>query len=143
MTKAELKTKKTTASAAAYIAAIPDLQMRSDAKVLAKIMQKATGARPVMWGSSMVGFGNIHYTYASGREGEWMKIGFAPRKGMLSLYLMCDLTEGSELLKKLGKHKRGVGCLYVKRLSDVDMGVLTKLINYAARTVPKWLASRQ
>lgn len=91
-------------------------------------MQVAVGEKPKIWGTSIVGFGSYQYAYASGREGDWMRIGFSVRKAVLSVYLTCNLDELASFLAKLGTYKRGVGCLYMKRLADVDMTVLKKMI---------------
>jgi hypothetical protein len=124
----ELKTQKTRASVAAYLAAIENPERRKDCKTLATMMKAATGARPAIWGTSIVGFGDYKYRYASGREGDWFLVGFASRKSDLTLYLMAIDAEMVALLKDLGPHKRGGGCLYVKRLSDLRMPVLKRLI---------------
>lgn len=124
----ELKTQKTHASVAAYLAAIENPERRKDCKTLATMMKAATGARPAIWGTSIVGFGDYRYRYASGREGDWFLVGFASRKSDLTLYLMAIDAEMVALLKDLGPHKRGGGCLYVKRLSDLRMPVLKRLI---------------
>ena len=97
-------------------------------------MKQATGKMPKMWGASMVGFGDYHYKYASGREGDTFQVGFSPRKASLSMYLLYDLASQKPLLDKLGKHKAGKGCLYVNKLDDIDLGVLKKLI---AKTVAR------
>ncbi len=101
---------------------------KSECEVIVKIMQKITKEEPRMWGASMVGFGQYHYTYESGREGEWFICGFSPRKANLTLYLMSGFDNHEELLSKLGKYTTGKSCLYIKRLSDVDLDVLKKLI---------------
>jgi hypothetical protein len=124
----ELKTQKTRASVAAYLAAIENPERRKDCKTLATMMKAATGARPAIWGTSIVGFGDYKYRYASGREGDWFLVGFASRKSDLTLYLMAIDAEMVALLKDLGPYKRGGGCLYVKRLSDLRMPVLKRLI---------------
>ena len=126
MAKAELKTKQTDASVEDFLGDIKDEQQRTDSVRIAKIMEKATGEKPKMWGSSIIGFGSTTLKYPSGRELDWMKIGFSPRKDSISLY--CLATSEPELLKRLGKYKTGKGCLYIKRLSDVDKNVLEKLI---------------
>jgi hypothetical protein len=123
---AELKTQKTKASVAEFVAAIQDDEQRADSKTLIKIMKEATKATPRMWGSSIVGFGDYRYVYASGREGDWFTCGFSPRKGMLSIYLVPGLKR-QELLDQLGKYKTGGGCLYIRRLTDVKLPVLKKL----------------
>lgn len=125
---AELKTKKTEASAAEFLNAIVDEQRRADCFAVAELMKKATKSEPKMWGSSIVGFGEYHYKYASGREGDWMQMGFASRKDFLTLYL-CGRDENFDgLLSKLGKYKSGKGCLYIKKLADVDLKILQALI---------------
>ncbi len=125
---AELKTKQTDASVEAYLNAIEDVQRRSDCRAIADIMRRVTKHEPKMWGSSIVGFGSYHYRYASGHEGDACLAGFSSRKAEISLYLMPGLDAKQTLLAALGKHKAGKGCLYVKRLSDIDVRVLEKLI---------------
>ena len=125
----EIKTKPTKASVARFLGDIDDQQKRADAKKIAVLMRKATGSPPKMWGTSIVGFGSYHYKYASGREGDWMLTGFSPRKQNLTLYIMAGFKEFEALLGKLGKHKTGKSCLYIKRLDDVDQKVLESLIN--------------
>lgn len=125
---AELKTKPTTADPLAFINAIPDPDRRQDCIDLLEMMS-AAGEPPVMWGGSIIGFGSLHYRYASGRSGTWFRVGFASRKQALTLYLMLDLDQQGKRLAALGKHKRGKGCLYVKRLADIDRKVLRELIN--------------
>lgn len=125
---AELKTKETDANVEEFLNGIADEKQREDSKKVSAMMEKATDAKPKMYGANIVGFGNQTLKYASGREQEWMQIGFSPRKGNLTLYLTYDENWDEELLSKLGKHKLGKGCLYVKRLSDVDENVLEKLI---------------
>jgi hypothetical protein len=125
---AELKTKKTQASVAAFLNGIENEQKRKDAKAIAKMMREATGTRPKMWGTSIVGFGDHRYKYASGREGDWFLTGFSPRKQNLTLYVMYGLKGHAKLLKRLGKHKTGKGCLYINKLADVDTDVLRELI---------------
>lgn len=134
---AELKTKKNSQSVQAFLNGVEDPEQRRDSKRLASIMREVTGERPSMWGDSIVGFGSYHYKYASGREGDWFVTGFAPRKNSFSLYLMCDLSSMQSVLKRLGKHKTGVGCLYIKKLSDVDEGVLRELIEGTAQAARK------
>jgi len=125
---AELKTKKTKASVAAFLDQISDEQRRKDCQRVLKIMKEATGEQPRMWGSSIVGFGAYKYRYASGHEGEWPIIGFSPRKNDLTLYIMPGFADYTELMAKLGKHKTGKSCLYIKKLDDVELPVLKKLI---------------
>ena len=124
---AELKHKPTDASVDAYLAAIPDEQRREECKVIAEMMQRATKAEPRMWGS-MIGFGSYHYRYPGGREGDWFLTGLAPRKQALTLYIMAVFAQYDPLLDKLGKYRTGKSCLYIKRLDDVDLKVLEKLI---------------
>ncbi|MFL5807900.1 MAG: DUF1801 domain-containing protein [Flavisolibacter sp.] len=127
---AEIKTKETQTSVDDFINAINDEQKRKDSFVLLKMMQKATAEKPKVWGNSMIGFGNVRYkSPASGREVDWFKIGFAPRKTNFSLHLVGDVNGQTNLLKKLGKHKTGVGCLYINKLEDVDLKVLEEIIN--------------
>jgi len=125
---AELKTKENDRSVEAFLAGIEDAQKQADCRALVAIMQDATGAAPRMWGESIVGFGHYHYKYASGREGDWFLTGFAPRKQNLTLYIMAGFDNYEALLGRLGKHTTGKSCLYVKRLADVDMPVLTELV---------------
>lgn len=129
---AEPKTKATTASVRAYLDAIEDPEVRKDAKALDRIMARATGARPVLWGTSIVGYGNRPVTYANGKRLDWPVAGFSPRKAAFSLYLMGKSTRRAGLLKKLGKHKTGGSCVYIKRLADVDLEVLEALVADAA-----------
>lgn len=131
---AEIKTKQTESSVEDYITSVKDDQQRKDSFVLLKLMQKASKEKPRMWGSSMIGFGKkIFKSPATGREVEWFKIGFSPRKNNLSLHLIINLKKHATKLKKLGKCKTGVGCLYINKLADVDIKVLTELINTAAK----------
>lgn len=131
---AELKTKETKASVAAFLAAIPDPQRREDAQAVAAMMKAATKAEPRMWGTGIVGFGAQHYKYASGREGDWFKVGFAPRKDALTLYITSSFEQYPELMTKLGKYKTGKSCLHMKRLADVDVKVLKQLITHSLET---------
>jgi hypothetical protein len=132
---AENKTKQTEKSVAAFLAGIKDPDARKDCGQLVKLMQQVTRAKPKMWGGSMVGFGNHHYKYASGREGDIFVIGFAPRKTSLVLYQMGGLDKKSELLKKLGKHKTGGGCLYIRSLDDIHLPTLKKLLQQSVKRV--------
>lgn len=125
---AELKTKKNAASVEGFLNTIKDKQKRNDSFSVLELFKKVTGEEPVMWGPSIVGFGNVHLKYDSGRELDWMKIGFSPRKQNLTLYVLCNSKEQNELLKKLGKHKTGQSCLYINKLSEVDSNVLEKII---------------
>lgn len=121
------KTRPTQQSVEAFIASIDNPQQRQDAKRLATIMQEVTGKPPVMWGSSIVGYGQYHYKYASGREDDWLAVGFAPRANSLTLYLY-GLEDQVQQLDRLGPYKTGKACLYIKRLADVDEQVLRQLI---------------
>jgi hypothetical protein len=125
---AENKTKPTELSAKAFIEAITDETRRADARVLVKLMQKASGEKPTMWGPAIVGFGSIHYRYDSGREGDMPLIGFSPRKAASVLYGAIGFSDAEALLAKLGKHTTGRGCLYIKKLADVDQKVLEALL---------------
>ena len=125
---AENKTKLTKASVAAFIDALPDQARRADAKALVKLMQSASGERPKMWGPSIVGFGSYHYRYDSGREGDAPLIGFSPRRAASVLYGVIGSSDSKALLDKLGKHTTGKGCLYIKKLADVDQSVLEKMM---------------
>ncbi|MCT4590144.1 MAG: DUF1801 domain-containing protein [Carboxylicivirga sp.] len=125
---AKNKTKPTSGDAHAFIANVENKQRREDAKVVLELMQTVTGKEPVMWGESIIGFGNYTYKYASGRVGDWFIVGFSPRKQSLTIYLMYGFNKVQHLLDKLGKHKTGKGCLYINKLKDVDMEVFRDLI---------------
>lgn len=125
---AELKTKPTAASVSDFLAKIGDDERRKDCVAVSKLMQKATGAKPRMWGASIVGFGEMRYKYASGRELDWFLVGFSPRKNDLTLYIMPGFTHYADQLKSLGKHKTARSCLYIKRLSDIDLVVLRSIV---------------
>ena len=129
---AELKTKQNQASVEEFLDKLPD-QQREDSYELVKMMKKITKEEPKMWGASIVGFGSYHYKYASGHEGDTCVAGFSPRKQNLTLYMSADIKKHYKLLEKLGKHKTGVGCLYIKKLSDVDKKVLEELIGNAVQ----------
>lgn len=128
MPKDELKTKKNTASVKTFLQSVVDTQMREDCITVAELMTSITKSNPKMWGATIVGFGEYHYKYESGREGDWFLCGFSPRKQALTLYIMGGLESQKDLLAKLGKFKIGKSCLYIKRLDDVDMKVLKALI---------------
>jgi len=125
---AEPKTKPTKASVKEFLNQISDKERRDDCFAVAKMMEEITGDKPKMWGPSIVGFGTWHYKYASGREGDWPVTGFSPRKKDLTLYLMMGFAKHTELMQKLGKHSTGKSCLYIKRLSDIHVPTLKKLI---------------
>lgn len=125
---AEPKTKPTDASVDEFLDAIPDEARGKDCREIVKMMKKATKDKPVMWGTSIIGFGSYHYKSKSGCEGDWFITGLSPRKNEISLYLLAGFSKFGHLLEKPGKHKTGVGCLYIKRLADVDVDVLNQLI---------------
>ena len=127
----ELKTQVTRASVDKFLQGIRDEKKRADCYEVLKIMKKATKSEPKMWGTSIIGFGDYHYVYESGREGDWFMTGFAPRAQNLTLYSMGGFDQG--LLKKLGKYKTGKGCLYISRLEDVDLKVLNELIKTSVK----------
>ena len=125
---AELKTKATDASVSRFLDAIPDPRRRQDCLTILGLMRKATRAEPRMWGDAIVGFGECHYVYGSGREGDWFLIGFSPRKQNLTLYSMGGFERHASLLKELGRHKVGKGCLYINTLEGINLPVLRELI---------------
>ena len=122
------KTKPTTRSVELFLDDLIPEQRKKDSWTLYLLMEKITGSQGVLWGTSIIGFGDYHYKYASGREGDWFLIGFSPRKNALTLYLMCDISHESIDFSTLGKHKKGKGCLYIKRLDDVDLKALEDII---------------
>src|SRR5438552_17692540 len=125
---ADNKTKPTKLSVSAFIDTLTDQTKRADAKTLVKLMQSATGEKPKMWGPSIIGFGSYHYRYESGREGDMPLAGFSPRKAATVLYISAGFSDSEALLAKLGKHTTGKGCLYIKKLADVDQQVLEALV---------------
>ncbi len=130
----EIKTKPTALSVEEFINNIPDEQKRKDSFVLLEMMKKATGEDPVIWSNSMIGFGNKRYkSPATGREVDWLRIGFSPRKANLSLYLSISLQEHATALEKLGKHKTGAGCLYINKLEEIDLKILKGMIDASVR----------
>jgi hypothetical protein len=129
-----IKTQPTAASVTDYINSIENEQKRNDSLVLIEIMQNATGETPILWSNSIIGFGIKRYkSPATGREVDWLKMGFAPRKANLSVYISVGIKEHAEALAKLGKHKTGVGCLYINKLNDIDLEVLKGMITTAAK----------
>lgn len=134
---AELKTRRTGASVGEFLATLADEGRRQDCRVLLELMTRLSGRPAEMWGASIVGFGDYHFRYASGREGDWVAVGFAPRKREISIYLMPGLEGREALLAELGKHRTGVGCLYVKRLADVDLAVLEQLVAASLAAFPQ------
>lgn len=134
---AELKTRKSSASVSAFLAKVEDPERRKDCHSISMMMREATGAKPAMWGSSIVGFGDYHYEYASGREADWFEVGFSPRKRDITLYLTYGFDGQRPRMKKLGKHKTGKACLYIQRLADVDAEALRGLIDWSVGEVRK------
>jgi hypothetical protein len=128
----ENRTRATEASVETYFEAIAEEGRRKDCRALAKLMTKATGHPPKMWGSSIVGFGSYHYRYESGREGDSCLVGFSSRRGDISIHILAEFPGEEEMLRMLGPHKRGKGCLYIRQLGDVDPKVLQKLIAASA-----------
>ncbi len=136
MAKAELKTKLNEADVDALIDAQPEA-VAADCRTIMGMMKKATGEEPKMWGSSIAGYGRYHYKSASGREGEWFITGISPRKANISIYIIAGFEKFGSLLEKLGKHSIGKGCLYIKRLSDVDPRILEELIVHGVKEMEK------
>jgi len=134
---ADLKTKPTDLSVKAFLSGIEDPVHREDCLAISEMMRKVSGEEPVMWGDSIVGFGSYHYRYASGREGDWFRCGFSPRKGKISLYIMSGFSAHAALLARLGKFKTGKSCLYIKKLADVDRDALTELLRRSVRQLQK------
>ena len=130
---AELKTKETTESVSVFLNKITDEGRRKDCLAVVDIMRAVTKEEPRMWGPSIVGFGRYHYKYESGREGDWMIVGFSPRKSDLTLYIGGVFDKFPDLMKNLGKYKTGKGCLYVKKLTDVDVKILRKLVTESVK----------
>ncbi|MFQ5702225.1 MAG: DUF1801 domain-containing protein [Acidobacteriota bacterium] len=130
---AELKTKKTNASVRRFLESIPDERRRNDSLAVLAMMEKITGERPKLWGPDIIGFGSYHYTYASGREGDWFLTGFSPRKQALTLYIMSGFARHDALLEKLGKFKTGKACLYIKKLEDIHRPTLRELIKRSVK----------
>lgn len=125
---AENKTQATDAEVAVFLDGLADEQRRNDCRTVVALMRELTGAEPRMWGANIIGFGTKHYRYASGREGDWFVVGCSPRKQNLTLYLTYGFEQHHDLLARLGKHSLGKACLYVKRLSDLDLAVLRELV---------------
>ncbi len=133
---AELKTKKTTVSVEDFINTIADEQKRKDCFTILKMMEKATKEKAKMWGPSIIGLCDVHLKYESGRELDWFKIGFSPRKANLTLYISGAVNGQPELIKKLGKYKTSKGCLYINKLSDVNLDVLKQIIEKGLKEKP-------
>ena len=139
---AELKTKPTEASVKDFLNQIPDAERREDCFAIAKLMEEITGKKPKMWGPSIIGFGTYHYKYASGREGDWPVTGFSPHKKDLTLYIMMGFEKYPDLMKQLGKHSTSKSCLYIKRLSDIHVPTLKKLIKASVKELKDYTASK-
>jgi len=133
MAKAKLKTEKTKAGVKDFLNTVKNDEKRADSFEISKMMETATGDKPKMWGTAIVGYGDVHLKYESGRELDWFKLGFSPRKQNLTLYVLNGTEEQNALLKKLGKHTTGKGCLYINKLADVDTSVLKKIIEHKAK----------
>jgi len=125
---AELKTKKTNNNPVDFIEKLSNEKQKEDSYIILNMMKKLSKEEPKMWGESLIGFGDYRYKYASGREGDWSKIGFSPRKQNFSIYLTCDISKYESYLKKLGKYKTGKGCLYINKLEDINIKELENLI---------------
>lgn len=125
---AKLKTKRNQGSVVDFLQSVPDKRKREESFAFLELMEEITGQKPQMWGDSIIGFGNYHYKYASGREGDWFVTGFSPRKQNLTLYIMSGFDDYDVLMKKLGKFKTGKSCLYINKLEDIDVAVLKELI---------------
>ena len=135
--KSDVKTKVSDASVSKFLASIPDPVQRADCSAVYQIMRNATGMVPKMWGSSIIGFDSYHYIGKSGREGDWFLVGLSPRKQALTLYVLGGWEHDTKLLGELGKHSLGKGCLYIKRLQDVKVPVLKKLIDVSVKRARK------
>ncbi|TCC92150.1 DUF1801 domain-containing protein [Pedobacter frigiditerrae] len=135
---AELKTKVTTQSVEEYLLQIPNETTRKDCQTLCKLMEDMTQAKAKMWGNAIVGVGDYTYSYSTGRTGDWFMMGFSPRKANISLYIMgCNADERLDILPRLGKHTTGKGCIYVKKLSDINMDVLKEMCEISYRNLKK------
>lgn len=132
---AELKTRPTNESVATFLEGVADEQRRQDCYTVLELMREVTGAEAEMWGDSIVGFGRYHYRYTSGREGDWFLTGFAPRKQNLTLYIMAGFEQYEALMARLGKYKTGKSCLYVNKLSQIDLATLRELVQLSAEHV--------
>ena len=137
-----LKTQKNKASVKEFLDKVPDERRKKDARAVSALMEEVTGEKPAMWGASLVGFGSYHYKYASGQEGDWPLVGFAPRKDNLTLYIMPGFKEYSGLLEKLGKHKTGRSCLYIKSLDDVHVPTLKTLVRQSVKHMKQVVKER-
>ena len=131
----DLKTKKNEGSVDGFLKSVENEKRREDSFVVLDLMKEVTGEEPTMWGTSIVGFGTYHYKYASGREGDWMKVGFSPRKKNMTLYIMDGFGSYDSLLDKLGKYKTGKSCLFINKLEDVDQTVLRELVKQSFKSM--------
>ncbi len=132
---ADLKTKKNEARVEGFLKSVENEKRREDSFLVLDLMKEVTGENPTMWGTSIVGFGSYHYKGASGREGDWMKVGFSPRKQNMTLYIMDGFGSYDSLLQKLGKYKTGKSCLYINKLEDVDQTVLRELVKQSFKSM--------
>lgn len=139
---AKNKTTETTGSVTGFLNKVVDETKRKDAFRIVEIMQAQTGFEPKMWGPAIVGFGTYHYKYESGHEGDAPLVGFSPRKDAFALYLSADFGKREELLLQLGKHKTGKGCVYIKKLDDVDVNVLKRMITLSFEHIKKLYPSK-
>jgi hypothetical protein len=137
---AELKTKINDASVEKFISMVDDQEKRELSFKILELMKKITKEEPKMWGTSIIGFGTYHYKYKSGQEGDWMQVGFSPRKQAVTLYIMSGFSRYDELMNKLGKYKTGKSCLYIKKEEDIDMKVLKELVTQSVKYIKnkKW-----
>lgn len=124
-----MKTTPGTGDVQAFLTGIRDERRRTESQTVCELMRAVTKQEPVLWGKTMVGFGRYHYRYASGREGDWFRVGFSPRKQALTIYCMPGHAQHLDLLTRLGRHTTGVSCLYLPRLDDVDLGVLRQIVD--------------
>ena len=138
-----LKTQKTRASVKAFLEGVANEARRKDGFAVSALMEEVTGEKPAMWGASIVGFGQYHYKYASGQEGDWPLVGFSPRKDNLTIYIAPGLANYKELLAMLGRHKTSVGCLYLKSLDDVHLPTLKKLVRQSVKDMKKLVRERR
>ena len=139
---AEAKTQPTNQNVKEFLNQIQEPERRADCFEIVKIMEKITGEKPTMWGPSIVGFGSYHYKYASGREGDWPMTGFSPRKKDLTLYIMMGFEKHADLMEKLGKHSTSKSCLYIKRLSDIHLPTLKKLVKVSLKDLKEYIKSQ-
>jgi hypothetical protein len=137
-----LKTQKNKASVKEFLDKVPDERRKKDARAVSALMEEVTGEKPAMWGASMVGFGSYHYKYASGQEGDWPMVGFSPRKDRLTVYIMPGFQDYGDLLEKLGPHKTGKSCLYIKSLNDVHLPTLKTLVRQSVKHMERIVKER-